>query len=343
MIIYASTTWLSYAQYGTSLYYFKSQLYHLSWGIVVFLLSVKSNPAIYCRYARCFLVLNLIVLGLIHIPGFGISAGGASRWFGSAFLRFQPGEMLKISLICYLSMQLMEHRESMNSFRQGLLEPIVFLMISAGLLLIEPDFGTMVILFLITFFMLYASHIRMRYLIMLASVAIFIFLHSIATSSYRMARLLTSLDPWEYRYSSGYQIIQSIILLGSSGLFGQRGEYIFFDLNFLPAAHTDFVFAVLSEYFGIFGIVSVLILYMIILGAGFCIASKSVDYLSFYLLVGINLLLGIQIFFNICVVSGSLPTKGLTLPLLSYGGSSFIVTCWAIGVMYRIGTRLIKS
>ena len=335
ILIYVSTAWNSYLQYKDVFYVVKMQTCHLVFGCLILYWAIVMNYKKHCRYARVLLLLNLTILCVVYFTELGVKAGGAKRWLGYSFFRFQPGELLKISLIYYLSFFLSRKYYFMQFFLYGLAEPIGFLLLSVSLLLLQPDFGTAVILFIIAFCMMFVSKARLEYVILCVFLSVLFFFHIAVTSNYRFVRLATAFNPWDYQKGAGYQILQSLTMIELGGYTGRMGGQSIFDLDTLPAAHTDFILSVLGTYLGGGGILLVMCMYVVILIVGFYIANFAVDNFSFYMLIGVTVLFAIQALFNICVVLGVFPTKGLTLPLLSYGGSSLFVNCWIIGTIYR--------
>ncbi|MES2504895.1 MAG: putative lipid II flippase FtsW [Myxococcota bacterium] len=340
VIVFSSSAVMAHFGYHDSMFFLKRQLFFLVLGLIAFGGALYLDPKYYQKYAYHFYFFALFLLVLVLIPGVGKSAGGAARWISLGPLRLQAGEVLKPALAIYLAMSLAKKGEKMLLFRVGIVPHLVLPGIAMGLLLLEPDFGTTVIVALVTFSMLFIGGARVAYLLGAILIAIPVAIQVVASSPYRMARVMAFLDPWTHRQEGGYQVVQSLMTLGSGGWFGKGFGQGPSKLYFLPASHTDFILAVIGEELGFMGIVLVLACFGALLFSGFQIALKSRDPFKTYLAMGLTALMTLQATLNAFVVMGLVPTKGLTLPLVSYGGSSLIMACWMIGVLFRLGREL---
>lgn len=340
VVVYSSSGVMAHFGYQDSTFFLKRQLLFLMLGFGAFGIAFYLDPKYYQKYAYPFYFFALFLLLLVLIPGMGKSAGGAARWISLGPLRFQAGEIFKSALVIYLAMSLAKKGEKMLLFRVGIVPHLVFPGLAMGLLLLEPDFGTTIIVALVTFMMLFVGGARVAYLLGAILIAIPVLIQLVASSPYRMARVIAFLDPWTHRQEGGYQVVQSLMTLGSGGWFGMGLGQGPSKLYFLPAAHTDFILAVVGEELGFMGILLVIACFVALLYAGFQIALKTKDAFKTYLAVGLTALLTLQAILNAFVVMGLVPTKGLTLPLVSYGGSSLIVACWMIGVLFRLSREL---
>ncbi len=338
VIVYSSSGVMAHFGYHDQLFFLKRQLAYLVVGAGAFGFAVYFDPKYYRQYAYQFYGIALFLLVLVLIPGLGKSAGGASRWIGLGPIRLQAGEVFKAALVVYLAMSLAKKGEKMLLFRVGIIPHVLLPGVAMGLLLLEPDFGTTVIAALVTFTMLFVGGARIAYLVGAIMIAIPAAVGIIATSSYRMARVVAFLDPWAHRQEGGYQVVQSLMTLGSGGFFGKGLGQGPSKLYFLPAAHTDFILAVIGEELGFLGILLVVLCFVTLMYAGLKIALRVKDPFEAYLAAGFTALITIQAILNCFVVMGLVPTKGLTLPFVSYGGSSLVVACWMVGVLYRLGS-----
>jgi cell division protein FtsW len=277
-----------------------------------------------------------MLLAALWIPGLGIRAGGALRWLNLGVFSFQVSEMVKIALILFMAHFLANNVTRVREFKQGILFPLGITGALVGLILLQPDFGTTVILMVITFLMIYLAGGRILHLggmiALFIPVAAWLLLHK----SYRLARLLAFLDPWQDPSHSGFQIIQSLIAFGSGGPFGVGIGDGMQKLFYLPEPHTDFILSVIAEESGFIGVGLILFLYIILIVRGFQISLKAPDMFGNLLGAGLTLLIAFEAFVNIAGVMGLIPLKGLALPFLSYGGSSLIMSLAAVGVLLNI-------
>src|SRR5580700_8529264 len=291
------------------------------------------------RFALPLLLIALALLVIVLIPGLGHSVNGSRRWLRIAGLNFQVSEAARALALIYLASYAVRYEEDLRSGLSGVARPLGLLAAIALLLLLEPDFGAGCVLFLTGFGVLFLAGAQWRWILatlLCAGSAMWLL---VRFSPYRLQRLLTFMDPWADPYHSGFQLTQSLIAIGRGGLFGVGLGASVQKLFYLPEAHTDFLFAVLAEELGLIGVVTTLALFLALVWRSFQIARLAADNgLKFpaYLAAGFGLWLGIQAFINIGVNMGVLPTKGLTLPLMSYGRSSLIVTLTWVGLLLRI-------
>ena len=281
--------------------------------------------------------LALLILGLVL--AFGITVNGSTRWVSLGVMNFQPSEMAKIFVLIYIASFIVRKRTEVQGQISGVLKPVVILFIPAVLLLAEPDFGSVVVLSVAAFVMLFMGGIRVKYFALLVIFGAGLFYLLLITQPYRVARLLAFLHPWENQYGSGYQLVQSLIAYGRGGWVGQGYGSSIQKLLYLPEAHTDFLISVFAEELGLMGMMVVTGLFSALIFSALFIsraAEKRQAYFSAYLGYGLGTLVGIQAAFNLGVSMGLLPTKGLTLPLMSYGGSSLLSTCFLLAILLRI-------
>lgn len=273
------------------------------------------------------------LLVLVMIPGIGVSHGGAQRWVPLGPFSFQPSEFAKTAVVLYLARAIAERRGRMGEFRTGIVPQLLLVGMCVACLVRQPDFGTSVILLLVLGIMLFGGGARVSHLVGLALVAAPFAYVAVRYRAYRWDRVLAFLNPWEYRQDIAFQLVQSLIAFGSGGWagcgLGESRQKMFF----LPAAHTDFIFALVGEELGVLGALFVLSLYALLGARGFRIALRHPDPFARMLAFGITSLILLQVLVNVGVVLGLLPTKGLALPFLSYGGSALIGTMIQIGIL----------
>lgn len=285
------------------------------------------------------LSLSLLMLLVVILPGVGKSVNGSTRWISLGSLNFQPSELAKLLLLAYLAGYLVRRQDEVRSSWWGFAKPMLVLSLVAVLLLSEPDLGATVVIGSAFLGMIFLSGAKLGQFILLitgclASVGLLIY-----SQPYRLKRLVGYTDPWADPYGSGYQVIQSLIAFGRGDWSGVGLGNSIQKQFYLPEAHTDFVFAIMAEEFGLIGTLVVVTLFSVLVYRAMRIgylAAKKQQMFNAYFAYGIGILLGVQSFINIGVNMGLLPTKGLTLPLVSYGGSSLIVSCMCIGVLLRI-------
>jgi cell division protein FtsW len=291
---------------------------------------------------RASLPLLAVAIGLlivVLVPGLGHSVNGSRRWLRVAGANFQVSELARVLVLIWVASYAVRREEQLRETLAGLVKPLGLLVFIAALLLVEPDFGAATVLFATGFGLLFLAGARLRYVIAMTAIAVAGFGVLAVSSSYRMRRLTAFLDPWADPFNSGFQLTQSLIAIGRGQWFGVGLGDSVQKLFYLPEAHTDFLFAVLAEELGLMGVVLTLALFLALVWRSFHIARLAANAgLRFpaYLAAGFGLWIGIQAFINIGVNMGVLPTKGLTLPLMSYGRSSLIVALAWVGLLLRV-------
>ena len=323
---------------GDSLYFLKRQVAAAALGLGAMTLAMKIGYKRLEALAYPILVVSLIALALVLIPGIGTVAGGARRWIRLPLVSFQPAELAKLALVIYLARSLARKREKVRDFSIGFVPHTIVAGFLVLLVLGQPDFGTAVTLGALLFVMLFAAGAKVSWLVGSVLLAVPVGWKLIAGKEYRMKRVLAFLDPWKYRQDIGYQVTESLMSVGSGGLFGLGLGAGKQKLYYLPEAHTDFIIAVVGEELGLLGIVVVLALFGVVLWRGMRAAFNAPDAFGAYLALGLTSLLGIQAIGNMLVAMGMLPTKGLTLPFLSYGGTSLVLSLSAAGVLLAISS-----
>jgi cell division protein FtsW len=286
------------------------------------------------RGARWMFALSLIALVLVCVVGQDI--GGARRWFRIGRLSVQPAEIAQLALIIYLADWLARRVGRLDEFWRGVAPPLAVTGVAAGLVLLQPDLGTAVVMGAGTFLMLGIANARWQHLAVVAAVAVVALAVLVMGEEYRRRRILAFLDPWSDPQGSGYQILQSYIALAGGGLVGAGVGGSLQKLFFLPSAHTDFIFAVIGEELGLIGTTAVIALVALWLTCGFRLAQRCQDLFSKLLICGVVGTIGLEAMVNMAVVTGLVPTKGLPLPLVSYGGTAMVVNLAACGLVMRV-------
>jgi len=291
------------------------------------------------RFSHVLLAISIVMLVLVLVPGVGHTVNGSRRWLHLAGLNFQASEAARVMLLIYLCSYLVRREEEVRTTVVGFLKPLGVLGFAALLLLVEPDFGSGVVLLATGIGVLFLAGIRLRHFLALCAAALALFALVAVASPYRVKRLITFLNPWDDPFNAGFQLTQSLIAIGRGEWFGVGLGASIQKLFYLPEAHTDFVFAVLAEELGFVGIAVVVTLVLCLVYRALVIARNAAEAgLKFqaYLAAAFGIWFGLQAFINMGVNMGLLPTKGLTLPLLSYGRSSLVVTLGWIGILLRV-------
>ncbi len=340
LMVYSSTAILSMKKYGTSFHYLKNQILTAALGIVTMVTFAKINYMRMRRFAIPLLCLSFILLLLVFVPHIGISAGGARRWLRLWPSTFQPSELVKIAMVIFLSDYMAKRQEDMKTPVKGLIIPIAIMGIFQIVLLKQPDLGAIISLGLLTISLLFIGGVRLSHILGLLLLSVPILYKLMLSVPYRRRRIMAFLDPWQDPLGSGFQLVQSLLALGNGGLtgvgLGQSKEKLFF----LPEPHTDFISSLIGEELGFIGISLVILLFIIIFIRGVRIASRLKEPFGAYLCFGLTLMIGIQGVVNFSVVSGLMPTKGLPLPFVSYGGSSLLINMMAVGLLLNLSKTI---
>jgi cell division protein FtsW len=323
---------------GSAFYYLKKHMGFLVMGFVLAGIAMRTELKTIEKHSTLLLLLGVMGLLLVFVPGFGMRINGARRWINLFVTSFQPVEAMKVILVAYLSSYLVRHREGVEYELFGVVKPILVAGFIVLLLLAQPDFGSAALVVATTVGMVWLAGARMRNLLLLALPLIPLLIYAATAQDYRIKRLTSFLDPWKDPFNDGFQLTQALIAVGRGEWTGVGLGSSVQKLFYLPEAHTDFILAVLAEELGLAGIVTVIGLYILLVGRGLYLGLKGVELgqrFSGYVAYGISLMLGFQAMVSIGVNLGVLPTKGLTLPLISSGGSSVLMTCAMVGVLLR--------
>jgi cell division protein FtsW len=324
---------------GDPFYFLERQFIFTMAGVAFAWMVTRIPTQLWDKYGLGLLLLGLLLLTMVLIPGLGARVNGARRWLRIGMLNFQVSELAKVLVLTWLCSYCVRKRAELETTLPGLMKPFALLSVTAVLLLIEPDFGAATVLFATGFAVLFVAGARLRFVALLVSTAVLAFALLALTSPYRLKRLLIFLHPFDDPFNGGFQLTQSLIAIGRGSWFGVGLGSSVQKLFYLPEAHTDFVFAVLAEELGLVGVVGVIALFVALVWRAFHIsrlAAQAGLLFQAYLAMAFGIWLGLQALVNIGVNMGVLPTKGLTLPLLSYGRSSLLVSLAWLGVLLRI-------
>jgi len=336
VMVYSASAIQASRQLGDEFFFLKRQGVAFAIGLGLLLLALKMGYRRLAAWAYPLLAFSLLTLFLVLVPGIGRVAGGARRWINLGVVNFQPAELAKVVLVLYLAHSLSRKREKVRLFSIGFLPHLLVTGLMVVLCLFERDMGTGVIMLLVLFTMLFAAGARVSYLVGAVLLAIPVGWRLVAGTPYRMQRWLAYLDPWGHRDGAGFQLVESLLGIGNGGWLGQGLGQGKGKLFYLPAAHTDFIAAVIAEEAGLLGIAVLLLLYAVVVWRGLRASLRAAEPFGAYLALGLTTLLGSQALLNLAVVFGLLPTKGLTLPFVSYGGSSLMTLLGAAGILLSV-------
>jgi cell division protein FtsW len=323
-------------RFHDAIYFLKRQVAWLLFGFILLQLASRLDYRIWQKLAIPILAMTVVLLLLVLIPSIGVAAKGARRWLRLGPISLQPAEMVKLVVVLYVAAYLTHKGDRVKEFMRGFLPPLVIVSLLSALVLLQPDLGTAVVIGTVTLGLLFLAGARLLHLFGLMPLLLLAVGVMIWKSPYRLQRLLTFLDPMKDPTGAGFQVNQSFLAFGSGGPFGVGLGAGKQKLFFLPEAHTDFVLALVGEELGLAGTAAIMLLFGVLIVKGLQIAGRAQDPFGRHLAFGITLLIGTQTLINAGVATGLLPTKGLTLPLVSYGGSSLLINLLAIGILLSI-------
>ncbi len=338
IMIHSASASISFSEYGTPFHYVQRQFVFCALGLLV-MFGMSSIPyRILSPLAYLILITAFIFLAAVKVPGIGIKAGGAWRWLNIGGFSFQPSEFAKLALIIFLAYSLNKKQEQINEFFVGFFPHLFILGVFAILILSQPDLGSVVIMGAITWSMMFISGVRILHLTSLSPLLVPLIYFQIYQVPYRMERIFAFRNAWEDPLNTGYQITHSLKAFGSGGLFGKGIGLGMQKLYYLPEPHTDFILSIIGEELGLVGVITILGLYGIILIRGVQIAKNADTLFGTFMAAGLSIALGLQVSINTGVTMGLLPTKGLPLPFLSYGGTSLLISMTGMGILMNIGS-----
>ena len=338
VMVYSSSSVVALTVYDDPAYFMKRQVLWALVGLAVLAAALFTDHRVFAdqRALIGLVVITVILLALTLVPGIGRTINGAQRWIKLGGLTFQPSELAKFVIVVYVSYALAKKGERIRDFANGLLPPLIMTCVFMVLVVLQPDFGAAMTIGSVAVILLFAGGARVLHLGGIAALAVPFVVLAVARSPYRLRRIFSFLDPWADPQGAGHQIIQSFLAFGSGGVFGRGLGEGRQKLLFLPERHSDFIYAVIGEELGLVGALGVLLLFFLILVRGVRIARTAGEPFSRFLALGITVIICLQGLMNMAVVSGLVPTKGIALPLVSYGGSSLVVTLGAVGVLLNI-------
>ena len=340
IMVYSAGSAIAIKNYGSEYFFIRKQFTFALLGCIIMIIFRNIPFQWYKRLAYPVLMVSIILLISIFFPGFGHRAGGAVRWIHIWGISFQPAEIARFSIILYLAYSLDKKKERLQRFSIGIIPHALFVSTFLVLIAMQPDFGSVVIIATLTFIMLFAGGIPITHLLGCIMIFLPTAYYLVVNAPYRLQRILSFLNPWQYRNEAGYQIIHSLMAFGSGGFWGTGLGKSYQKLFYLPEPHTDFIFSVIGEESGLIGVIVILTLYGLIIWRGFSITLKIDDIFGACLALGFTSAVALQVSINMSVTLGLLPTKGLTLPFLSYGGTSLICHMAVMGILMNIGSQV---
>ena len=339
VMVFSSSAVYAMEKYNDSYYFLKRQVLWVMIGTVTMITARKMNYHNWQKAAYPVMAITFLLLIAVMIPGLGKEVGGARRWLNLGGLSFQPSELAKFALVLFIAKSLVKRADKLKNFAYGYLPNLIVLGFFFLPILFQPDFGTAMIICVVTFAMLFTAGVRTKFLFSSALSVIPFMVSAVIGAEYRTRRILAFLNPWQDPSDTGFQAIQSFYAFGRGGYWGTGLGGSSQKLFYLPEAHTDFIFSVIGEELGFIGTTGIVILFGILFWRGFVAAQRAKDPFGTHVAIGLTLLIGVQTFINMGVTVGILPTKGLTLPFISLGGSSLVVLMLCVGVLLNISER----
>ncbi len=335
MVYSASAVWADY-KFQDTFFFAKRQLLFAGLGVVAMFFIMNVDYWTWRTWAKLIILVCFFLLVIVLIPGIGMERNGSRSWIGVGAFSVQPSEFMKIAMIAFLAKYLSENQKKITSFKKGLIPSLSLVFLAFGMIMLQPDLGTGTVMVGTCIVMIYVAGARISHFVGLGLVGVAGFVVLILSAPYRIKRITSFLNPWEDPLGSGFQIIQSLYAIGPGGLLGlglgQSRQKFFY----LPEPQTDFIFAILAEELGFIGGTFVVLLFALLLWRGIRIALGAPDLYGSFLAVGIIAMIAIQVIINVGVVTGLMPVTGITLPFLSYGGSSLTLMLLAVGILLNI-------
>lgn len=336
IMVYSASAVLAFHDFGDGFYYLKRQLIFAILGIIAMYITMNTDYWAWKKVAKIGLIVSFVLLIIVLIPGVGVVRGGARSWLGISSFGIQPSEFAKLGIILFLAKLLSDQSSNITHFTRGLMPPLLCVGAAFGLIMLQPDLGTGAVLVGASIIVIFTAGAKMSHLMGLVTIGIAGLIGLIAAAPYRLKRITAFLDPWQDALGAGYQSIQSLYAIGPGGFAGlglgmSRQKY-----NYLPEPQTDFIFSIIAEELGFIGGSVVLMLFLLLVWRGMRTAITAPDSFGSLLAVGIVGIISVQVIINIGVVIGMMPVTGITLPLISAGGSSLTLMLTAIGILLNI-------
>jgi len=339
LMVYSSTALMSMRKYDNGFYYLWKHLFTVFAGTVTMLILSridfeKIRPLVYVLIG-----VSLLMLLCVFVPGIGIEANGAKRWLRLWPTTFQPSELAKVVMVIFLADYMDKNIHRMREFKYGILIPVGVMLVFQIIIILQPDFGAVMSLGILTVCLLILGGARLRHVGLLLLISLPVIYALVFSSAYRMKRIMCFTDPWKDPFGCGFQLVQSFIAFGSGNLFGVGLGESRQKLYFLPEVHTDFIFSIIGEELGLVGVFTVVGVFVWLFIKGIKLAARTEDPFGYFLTIGLTMMIGVQAIINFAVSTGLMPTKGLPLPFISYGGSALLINMAAAGILLNIAQR----
>ncbi|QPC46257.1 stage V sporulation protein E [Mangrovibacillus cuniculi] len=335
MVYSASAVWADY-KFNDSFYFAKRQMLFAGVGIVAMFFIMNVEYWVWRKWSKVLVIICFILLVAVLIPGVGMTRNGSTSWIGVGAFSIQPSEFMKLAMIAFLAKFLSENQKHIITVKKGLFPSLGLVFLAFGMIMLQPDLGTGTVMVGTCVVMIFVAGARIAHFAFLGLLGVAGFVGLVLSAPYRMKRITSFLDPWSDPLGSGFQIIQSLYAIGPGGLFGLglgESRQKFF---YLPEPQTDFIFAILAEELGFIGGTLILLLFGVLLWRGVRVALGAPDLYGTFIAIGIISMVAIQVMINVGVVTGMMPVTGITLPFLSYGGSSLTLMLMAVGVLLNV-------
>ncbi|MFP4456167.1 MAG: putative lipid II flippase FtsW [Clostridia bacterium] len=343
IMVYSASSFSSEVNNNDQFYFAKRQA---MWALIGF---CSMNITMFFKYhklkifAKFILLFSIMLLVIVTIPGIGVVVNGARRWLEIGPFRFQPSEFAKLTMIIFIAYFLEAKGDRIRSFKKGVLPTFIIIGFIFGLILLQRDLGTAAVIMLTGFVLLFLAGVKFLHLLPIGFLGVLLSAYAVLSKDYRYRRFISAFDPWKDPLGSGYQAIQSLYALASGGIFGVGLGNSVQKRLFLPFAHTDFIFSIIAEELGLMGASIIVVAFVVIALRGIKIAKEAPDKFGFFLASGITFGILIQAFINIMVVTATLPVTGMTLPFVSSGGSSLLITMTSVGILLNISRYSTKT
>jgi len=342
VMVFSSSAVYAMETYHDSYYFLKRHVMWVLLGTGAMCLVRRVDYHKFQSLTYPIIMITFLLLIAVMIPSLSKEVGGARRWLTLGGLSFQPSELAKFALILFIAKSMVKRVDKLRNFAYGYLPNLIVLGIFFVLILLQPDFGTAMIISVVTFIMLFVAGVRKKFLFLSALAVLPFVATAVLGTEYRARRLLSFLDPWADPSDAGFQAVQSFLAFGRGGLWGLGLGDSKQKLFYLPEAHTDFIFSVIGEELGFLGTLVIVVLFGLLIWRGFSTAFRARDLFGTHLALGLTLLVGVQALTNMGVAVGILPTKGLTLPFISLGGSSLLITMMSMGVLLNVSEQTVR-
>ncbi|GBE03668.1 MAG TPA: putative lipid II flippase FtsW [Nitrospirae bacterium] len=339
VMVYSSTALMSMRKYGSGSHYLWNHIFTLCVGIAAMLILSRTDYKKFRSFVYIMMGFSLFLILLVFVPWIGISANGARRWLRLWPTTFQPSELVKLVMVIFLADYMDKNIHRMREFKYGILIPVVIMLIFQGIIIAQPDFGAVMSLGILTVGLLILGGARLSHIGALVLSSLPVIYIVVSSSSYRMKRIMSFTNPWKDSFGDGFQLVQSFIAFGSGGFFGVGLGGSKQKLYFLPEVHTDFIFSLISEELGLIGALTVVGIFVWFFIRGVQVSLRTSDPFSYFLTMGLTMMIGVQAVINFAVSMGLMPTKGLPLPFISYGGSALLINMCAAAILISISRQ----